>query len=49
MARSTGKKTIKTGVKIVPNPNPEKKVRMAVRKAVREMRKMSMAKFRNPR
>ena len=37
MAISTGKKNTKTGVSIVPSPNPEKKVRMAVRKAAIEI------------
>ena len=33
IATSTGKNIINTGVRIVPSPNPEKKVRMAARKA----------------
>lgn len=33
IAISTGKNTAKTGIKIVPRPNPEKNVRMAVIKA----------------
>ena len=33
MARSMGKKMTKTGVKMVPKPNPEKNVRIAVRNA----------------
>jgi hypothetical protein len=37
IANSTGKKTINTGVRIVPNPNPEKKVRMAAKKATNGM------------
>jgi len=37
MASSTGKKIIITGVRIVPKPNPEKKVRIATKKAVIEM------------
>jgi len=32
-----------TGVRIVPSPNPEKKVRMAVAKASRVMMKISIA------
>ena len=37
IASSTGKKSINTGVRIVPSPNPEKKVRMAAKKAVTEI------------
>ena len=37
MAISTGKKSIKTGVNKVPNPNPEKKVRIAVKNATIEI------------
>ena len=37
MAISTGKKSIKTGVNKVPNPKPEKKVRIAVKKATMDM------------
>jgi hypothetical protein len=37
MAISIGKKSIKTGVNKVPNPNPEKKVKMAVKKATIDM------------
>jgi hypothetical protein len=33
MAISMGKKNTNTGVRIVPSPNPEKNVRMAVKKA----------------
>jgi hypothetical protein len=36
-AISTGKNSIITGDKIVPNPNPEKNVRIAVRKAVMQI------------
>jgi hypothetical protein len=46
MAKSTGKNTINTGVSIVPKPNPEKKVRMAAKKAVRAMIKISMGILR---
>ena len=42
MAKSTGKKTINTGVKIVPKPNPEKNVRMEARKAVTDMMVISI-------
>jgi len=45
MANSTGKKSIKTGVRIVPNPKPEKKVRMATRKATKDMIIISMTMF----
>jgi hypothetical protein len=38
-----GKKIINTGVKIVPNPKPEKKVKTATKKAVMEMMNISMA------
>lgn len=34
---SIGKKMAKTGIKIVPSPNPEKKVSMAVKNATRQM------------
>jgi hypothetical protein len=37
MSNSTGKNNIKTGVSIVPNPNPEKNVKIAVANAVIEM------------
>lgn len=37
IARSTGKKIIKTGVNNVPNPNPEKKVRIAIKNAAIEI------------
>ena len=39
---SIGKKIANTGAKIVPNPNPEKKVRMAVAKAASVIMKISM-------
>jgi len=42
MAKSTGKKIINTGVRIVPSPKPEKKVRIATIKAVTEMMKTSI-------
>ena len=37
MAISIGKKMAKTGVKIVPNPNPEKKVRREARNATAQI------------
>jgi hypothetical protein len=37
IARSTGKKIIKTGVRMVPSPKPEKKVRMAIKNAAAEI------------
>ncbi len=37
IARSMGNQTAKIGVSTVPNPNPEKKVRMDMRNALREM------------
>ena len=42
MATSTGKKIIIIGVKSVPNPNPEKNVRIATRKATTEISSISM-------
>jgi hypothetical protein len=45
MACSTGKKTINTGVRIVPKPNPEKKVRMATRNAAAEITIISIVCF----
>jgi hypothetical protein len=42
MANSTGKNNIKTGVKIVPNPKPEKNVRIATKNAERDMMAISM-------
>jgi hypothetical protein len=36
MESSTGKKNINTGVRMVPNPKPEKKVIMATKKAISE-------------
>ena len=36
IAISTRKKIMKTGVRIVTNPNPEKNVRMAAKKATME-------------
>ena len=44
MAISIGKKSIKTGVNKVPNPNPEKKVKMAVKKATIDMIMISKIK-----
>ena len=43
MTNSTGKKIIKTGVKMVDKPKPEKKVSMAVTKAVSEVINISKA------
>ena len=37
IATSTGKKTIITGVNIVPKPNPEKKVKTAAKKVIKEI------------
>ena len=42
MDKSIGKNRAKTGVSIVPNPNPEKKVRMATRNAAIVMMTISM-------
>tara|TARA_B110000014_G_C19995628_1_gene515840 strand:- start:823 stop:951 length:129 start_codon:yes stop_codon:yes gene_type:complete len=42
MAISTGKKIAKTGIKIVPRPNPEKKVRIEAIKAMKLMRTISI-------
>jgi len=42
MARSTGKNTIKTGVRIVPRPNPEKKVNVATRNAATQIIRISI-------
>lgn len=42
IAISTGKNNIKTGVNKVPNPKPEKKVRMAVKKATIDMIRISI-------
>ena len=36
-AISTGKKTIITGVRIVPKPKPEKKVKIAAKNATKPM------------
>lgn len=41
MAISVGKKTINTGVNKVPKPNPEKKVRIAMANAAKEIRRIS--------
>jgi hypothetical protein len=43
MAISIGKNTAKTGIRIVPSPNPEKNVKMAVRNATREITINSIA------
>ena len=45
MANSTGKNNIKTGVNKVPNPKPEKKVRMAVKNATIDMIMISKIKM----
>lgn len=45
-AISTGKKMANTGAKIVPSPNPEKKVRMAAAKAASVMMIMSIISYR---
>lgn len=37
MAISIGKNMAKTGVKMVPSPNPEKNVKMAVKNAAKQM------------
>ena len=43
IAISIGKKIIKTGVNRVPNPKPEKKVRIAVKKATIDMITISIS------
>jgi hypothetical protein len=47
IAISTGKKSIKTGVNRVPNPNPEKKVKMAVKNTVIDMIIISIELYLN--
>jgi hypothetical protein len=42
MASSIGKKMANTGVRIVPSPNPEKKVSRDVIKAAMQIRKISI-------
>src|SRR5690606_19844044 len=42
MARSTGKKTMNTGVRMVPKPNPEKKVSTATTKAANDRIRISI-------
>jgi ribosome-binding factor A len=42
IAMSIGKKTAKTGIRIVPRPKPEKKVSIAVKKAARQIIKISI-------
>jgi hypothetical protein len=42
IANSTGKKIIKIGVRMVPSPNPEKKVRMATKNAAIDMMMISI-------
>lgn len=37
MANSIGKNNAKTGIKIVPKPNPEKNVRIEVKNATRQI------------
>ena len=37
IANSIGKNNAKTGIKIVPNPNPEMKVRIEVKNATRQI------------
>src|SRR5688572_13638988 len=49
MARSTGKKIMNTGVRIVPRPNPEKKVRIAAKNATNDMMTISIVIFRKDR
>ena len=39
IANSIGKNKAKTGIKIVPKPNPEKKVKMEVKNATRQIMK----------
>ncbi len=41
IAISIGKKKTKTGVNSVPNPNPEKKVRIDAKNATMDMRRIS--------
>ncbi|GAA0714564.1 hypothetical protein GCM10009430_07940 [Aquimarina litoralis] len=41
MAISTGKKIIKTGVRMVPKPKPEKKVKIETKKATTEIMTIS--------
>ena len=45
MARSMGNHTAKIGVRMVPSPKPEKKVRMETRNALIEMIKRLMNSF----
>jgi porphobilinogen deaminase len=42
IANSTGKKSIKIGVRIVPSPNPEKNVRMATKNATTDIKTISI-------
>jgi hypothetical protein len=42
IAISIGKNRIKTGVRMVPTPNPEKKVRMAVKSETAPIMKYSI-------
>lgn len=43
IANSMGKNNMKTGVKMVPKPKPEKNVRMEVAKAVMQMIMISIS------
>ena len=45
IAISIGKKIANTGVKIVPNPNPEKNVRMEVRNATAQITRIGSIFF----
>jgi hypothetical protein len=45
IATSTGKKIIITGVKIVPKPNPEKKVSKAAKNATKLIMNISIIKY----
>jgi len=45
MESSTGKKNMNTGVRIVPNPKPEKKVKIATKKAITETIMISIMEF----
>src|SRR5690606_27086190 len=45
IANSTGKKIIKTGVRIVPRPKPEKKVRIATANAANDITTISIYGF----
>lgn len=47
MAVSIGKKITKKGVRMVPSPNPEKKVSMEAMNATRDMRMVDSKKIQN--